>query len=198
MLKIMHRVNTIEWLKNTDTKYWVEIDLRAWKVNEETNSIILNHEPFELGDSFEEYLEHYKHAFMILNVKEDGIEERILELLKKHNIEDYFFLDVEFPFIYRYTKEWNKKVSIRYSEAEVIEQAQAFKWKADYLWIDTNTTLPIDKEIIEKMKWFTTCLVSPDRWGRPEDIIPYKEKMKELGFELDMVMVWEEYSNLWD
>lgn len=198
MLKIMHRVNTIEWLKNTDTQYWVEIDLRAWKNTVEDKNIILNHEPFEWGVSFEEYLEHYKHAFMILNVKEDGIEEIILELLKKHNIEEYFFLDAEFPFIYRYTKEWNKKVAIRYSEAEVIEQALAFKSKADYLWIDTNTTLPIYKDIIEHMKWFTTCLVSPDRWGRPEDIVKYKKQMENLNFELDMVMVWEEAAHLWD
>lgn len=36
---------------------------------------------------------------MILNVKSERIEHKILELLRKYNIKDYFFLDFTFPMI---------------------------------------------------------------------------------------------------
>ena len=193
MLKIIHRVNTIKGLKDIDTKFGVEIDLRSEWVN-----IILNHDAFWTWDNFEKYLENYKHKLMILNIKESWIEDKCVELLEKFDIKDYFLLDCEFPYIYSATRKWNKNIAIRYSEDEPIEQALLYKDKLDYLFIDVNTKLPLDEDVIKQMEWFQTCLVSPDRWGRPDDILAYKEKMIKLGFELDMVMVWKEYVHLWD
>lgn len=193
MIKIIHRINTIEGLKTIDKKYWVEIDLRAYNDN-----IILNHEPFIGWDLFEDYLKNYNHKFMILNIKESWIEDKCIELLNKYNITDYFLLDCEFPYIYSSSRKWNKNIAIRYSEDEPIEQALLYKDKVDYIFIDTNTMLPIDTDIIDKMNWFKSCLVSPDRWWRSNDILDYKNKMSNLNFKLDMVMVWKEYVNLWE
>lgn len=193
MLKIIHRINTIKELKTIDSQYWIELDLRwYWK------DIILNHEALEIWDNFEEYLKYYKHKFLILNIKESGIEDRVVELMKKFKINNYFLLDCEFPYIYKVTREWNRNIAIRYSEDEPIEQAELYKDKVDYLFIDTNTKLPLNEENIKKIDWFKTCLVSPDRWGRPEDIVKYKKQMENIKFRLDMVMVWKEYLNLWD
>lgn len=193
MIKIIHRVNTISRLKTISVDCWIEIDIRAnWK------DLILNHEPFENWDSLEEYLKVYNHKLIILNIKEAWIEDKVIELVKKYNIKDYFLLDVEFPYIYRSTREWNRNIAIRYSEDEVIEQALLYKDNVDYIFIDTNTKLPIDKDFIEKTKWFKSCLVSPDRWGRQEDIVTYKKMMEDLWYKLDYVMVAEQYANLWD
>ena len=63
MLKIIHRVNTIEGLEKIDPKYGVEVDLRAYD-----GRLILNHEAFEDGQDFEKYLEKYQHSFLILNI----------------------------------------------------------------------------------------------------------------------------------
>ena len=97
---IKHRLNQIEQIKKCSKQFGAEIDIRSY-----LNKLILHHDPFEKGEDFDEWLKFYDHKFLILNVKEDGIENRILELLENHKIENYFFLDVEFPFIYRYTKE---------------------------------------------------------------------------------------------
>lgn len=193
MIKVIHRVNTIKELKSIDNNYWVEVDLRSYG-----KDIILNHEPFESWDSFEEYLKYYNHKIIILNIKEAWIEEKVLDLVKKYWIKDYFLLDVEFPYIYRASRSWNKNIAIRYSEDEVLEQALLYKNKVDYLFVDTNTKLPLDDNIVKKIEWFKTCLVSPDRWGREFDIINYKNTLIDLNFRFDYVMVWKKYVNLWD
>ena len=92
---IAHRINKKEELKNLSRKYGVEIDLR----DNVDGTIYINHDPFILGENFEDYLKEYNHGTMILNIKSERIELKILELLKKYNIKNYFFLDSSFPMI---------------------------------------------------------------------------------------------------
>jgi len=193
MLKIIHRVNTIKFLRKIPHNFGVEIDLRAYG-----KDIILTHEPFHTGDVFEEYLKNYQHAFIILNIKEAGIEDKVLALLKKYKIKNYFLLDVEFPYIYRAARQGVRNIAIRYSEDEPIEMALKYKQYVDWIWIDTNTRLPLNKSIIKKLAGFKTCLVSPERWGRPQDIFNYQKKMKELNFVPDAVMTEISYVFQWE
>lgn len=188
----IHRVNTIEKLKTVDPKYGVELDLRV-----EGDRLILNHEPFEGGEDFEDYLKEFKHASIILNTKEAGAEERILELMKQYNVPHYFFLDVEFPYIYRAARAGVRDIAMRYSEDEAIETVLNYKDKVDWVWIDTNTKLPLDETVIKQLEGFKTCLVCPERWGRPEDIPAYIEQMKALNFKLDAVMTAQDYVDQW-
>ena len=85
MKYISHRVNTIDDLIKTPKEYGVEIDLRDSGMDN------LQHDPFKGGQDFEEYLEYFNHGTMILNIKSEGIELKVLELLKKYNIKHYFF-----------------------------------------------------------------------------------------------------------
>src|SRR5215470_14481721 len=94
MLYIQHRVNTIEQLQNTPINYGVELDLR-----DRGDRLILQHDPFQDGEDFEEYLRHYHHALMILNIKSERIEHRVLELIHAVGVSEYFFLDSSFPMI---------------------------------------------------------------------------------------------------
>ena len=52
MLKISHRVNTIESLKKIPSDMGVEIDIRS-----NGEDLILHHEPFEVGILFKDWLE---------------------------------------------------------------------------------------------------------------------------------------------
>lgn len=190
---ILHRVNSIAAVKKLDKKWGVEIDVRA-----EGGSLILNHEPLSGGELLEEYLEHCKNRFVIFNLKEAGIESRVIELAREYGVREYFLLDVEFPYLYRASRQENvRAIAVRYSEAESIETVLLQKNLVDWVWIDTNTKLPLDKKTVKQLTGFRTCLVSPDRWGRPDDIQPYRQQIIKLGLELDAVMVGEEYVELW-
>jgi len=83
---IAHRINTIEELKTIPKEYGVELDLRDFG-----DRLILQHDPFKDGEDFEEYLKYYNHGTMILNIKSESIEHKVLELIKKYKIEKYFF-----------------------------------------------------------------------------------------------------------
>jgi hypothetical protein len=72
MLYIQHRVNAIEQLRVTPTEYGVELDLR-----DRGDRLILQHDPFKDGEDFAEYLQHYRHSLMILNIKSERIEHRV-------------------------------------------------------------------------------------------------------------------------
>lgn len=202
---IIHRVNTIERLKTINPEYGVEIDVRGYG-----DKILLNHDPIgdpTKFDDLEKYLKVFAErglAFVIFNMKEAGYEQRVIDLAAKYGIgkEKYFFLDVEYPYIFNATRTKGiREIAVRYSEGEPIEAAEAQmkdgKTLLDWVWIDVNTKLPLDTDIIERLKPFKTCLVCPERWGRPDDIEVYAKKMKDLGFKLDAVMTAEKYAEKW-
>ena len=200
---IIHCINKIDDLKKIPQKYGVEIDIRGYG-----NKTLLNHDPIDdplKYDELETYLKNFKHAFIIFNVKEAGYEQKIINLAAKYKIpkNKYFLLDVEFPYLYRATRKENiREIAARYSEAEPIEMAEAQiinnQPLLDWVWIDTNTTLPLSENIINSLNYFKTCLVCPSRWGRPQDIAPYAKKIKNLNFKLDAVMTSQQYAEQWE
>jgi len=181
---IIHRINKIRELKTIDTNFGIEIDIRTYG-----SDLILNHEPFKKGDKLEDYLNEYKHGTLIFNMKESGIEDIVLSLIKNYNnVKDYFLLDVEFPYIFSASKNNLRNIAVRFSEIESINTIMKFKDLIDWVWIDTFTKLPLNQNSINILKGFKTCLVCPERWNRPEDIVQYKEKLKKINFQLSAVM----------
>ena len=190
---IIHRINKITELKMIPARYGCEIDIRA-----NGSKLVLNHEPYLKGDLLSDYLDAYNNGTLVLNIKESGIENDVLKMVRNYKINSYFLLDVEFPYLYNQTRKGERSIAIRFSEDEPIELVSNYLDKVDWVWIDTNTTLPLGKENISILSEFKTCLVCPERWNRPEDILIYKRKMKDLGFKLNAVMTNFKYSKLWD
>tara|TARA_Y100000589_G_scaffold256973_1_gene246178 strand:+ start:383 stop:967 length:585 start_codon:yes stop_codon:yes gene_type:complete len=178
MIIIEHRVNTKIKLSKISPKNGVEIDLRTNK-----NKIILSHDPFKNGISLEEWLKFFKHDFLVLNVKEDGLESEILDLLKKNKIERFFFLDQSFPSIIKSTKANEKRCAIRISEYESIETAVSLRGKVEWIWIDHFSKFPLNfkeyKYLIDL--GFKTCIVSPELQNGNLDIA--KELRNKLSKE---------------
>ena len=85
---IAHRRNTIEQLRATPNQYGIEVDIRS-----NGKDLIVHHDPFSLGEKFEDWILAYHHETRILNVKEEGLEIGLLEVMKSHAIENFFFLD---------------------------------------------------------------------------------------------------------
>ena len=78
MILIKHRINSIKELKKTNQKYGVEIDVRSKK-----NRLFLNHDPFKDGVDFDIFLKNFKHDFLVVNVKEEGLELKKYSLIQK-------------------------------------------------------------------------------------------------------------------
>tara|TARA_A100000164_G_C21923655_1_gene781936 strand:+ start:1750 stop:2340 length:591 start_codon:yes stop_codon:yes gene_type:complete len=192
MQLVIHRVNTVKELLKIPKQFGCEIDIRSFN-----GKLILNHDPYKSGDLLKDYLENYEHQLLILNIKEAGIEEDVIKMVKSKRIKNYFLLDVEFPYLYKYSRLGQKNIAVRFSEDEPIELAIKYKDKVNWVWIDTNTQLPLNEQIIEDLKGFKSCLVCPERWNRPEDILVYREKMSKLCFTPDAVMTSLKNVELW-
>lgn len=199
MLYCCHRVNTIEQLKNVPYEYGIEVDLR----DNHHGDIYLSHDPFTNGEGFENFLQHYKHSFIILNIKSERIEYNVGDLLKKYNISDYFFLDSSFPMIYKLSNEGERKLAIRFSEYEGLDTVLAMRGKIDWVWVDCFTKNPLTKEIYTKLKdcGFKVCFVSPELQNQPHKINEYRDYFVKQNIHLDMVCtkvynipIWNENS----
>jgi len=86
MRLIAHRRNTVSELINTPANYGVEVDIRSFG-----EQLIIHHDPCVTGESFEDWISVYKHGTLILNVKEEGLESRLISQMELHGIYDYFF-----------------------------------------------------------------------------------------------------------
>ena len=110
MILIKHRINKIEDLKKIPKTLGVEIDIRS-----KNNDLILHHDPFSKAIKLNKWLKCYKHKIIIANVKEEGIEKKIIKIFKKHKITNYFLLDVTTPKIVEITSKGFKKIALRVS-----------------------------------------------------------------------------------
>lgn len=180
-----HRINTIAELKEIPIDYGIELDLRD-NIN---GDIHIAHDPFILGDLFEEYLKHYHHSFIILNIKSERIEWNVLKLLKKYNINNYFFLDSSFPMIYQLSIKNEKNIALRFSEFEGLDTIIKMKDKVKWVWIDCFTKNPLTFEIYNQLKCmnYKLCFVSPELQNQSEKILEYKEYFQKNDIILDMI-----------
>ena len=181
-------------LNSTLNKYGIEVDIRSNK-----NDLIINHDPFLDGVKFSDWLKHYKHEFLIINVKEDGLEESILEILRKADITKFFFLDQSFPSLIRISSLGYKNCAMRISEYESVETALRLKDRINWLWVDTFTKLSLTFEEYIKLKSanFKLCLVSPElNNGNLIDLKNLKTFIQEKKINFDAVCT--KFPEEWD
>jgi hypothetical protein len=160
---IHHRRNTIELLQQTAPEHGVEVDIRS-----RGPDLIIHHDAFVDGVSFDEWLSHYRHQTLILNVKEEGLEQRLQELMARAGINDYFFLDQSFPFLIRTSSAGERRSAVRVSEYEGLTSALALAGRIDWAWIDCFTRFPLTKADAHLLSehGYKLCLVSPELQGR--------------------------------
>ena len=195
MHRILHRVNTKGALLKTPKELGVEVDIRS-----KGNQLIMHHDPFQDGEDFEDWLGVYEHGILILNVKEEGLEGRLIELMSKYNIDDYFFLDQSFPFLVKTSNDKEKRCAVRVSEFESVDTAISLANKVDWIWVDCFTHFPLTAHQVEKLRTefkFKLCFVSPELQGRAdiEHVKVFIQEIKFLGINGDAVCT--KYPELW-
>lgn len=160
MMKIIqHRVNTIAQLSEVSEVFGVEIDIRS-----DMNGLYLSHDPFQKGERLHDYLNGYNHSLLILNLKEDGLEQECEKLLRSYSIEEYLFLDQPIPSIIKRGTDGHRDSFCRISEFESIESVIAMSRFCDWVWLDNFTGTAFQQSAIRKIKdiGMKVCLVSPE------------------------------------
>lgn len=179
-LFIRHRINRVCELASVPLEFGVEIDLRS-RVDQ-AGKIHLSHDPWQLGDDFEDWLNLYcERGFagpLILNTKEDGLEARALEILSRSSLKNYFFLDTALPSLVQWAGvRRNSNFAVRISRYEDRRLAEVFAGKAEWLWVDCFGGIPMEPAQIADLKCsFRICLVSPELQGAStERICDFRE-----------------------
>lgn len=193
---ICHRINKLEDLNNINTEYGVEIDLRD-NVN---GKIYIEHDPFKEGEDFEEYIKNYHHNTIILNIKSERIEYKVIEILNKYNITNYFFLDSSFPMIKALTDIGIKNIALRYSEFEGMDTLEFMKGKVDWVWVDCFNSFPLNNSTYKKLKsmGYKLCFVSPELQNQAEKIDYYIRIIKSERIDFDLICTKVYNINLWE
>jgi hypothetical protein len=164
---IAHRRNTTSQLIETPKKYGIEVDIRSYG-----NELSINHDPFIQGEAFYQWLANYQHGTLILNVKEEGLEDRLITLMKQIGINDYFFLDQSFPFLIKYSTLGENRSAVRISEYESIETAYRLSGRVTWVWLDCFNHFPVSIHEVFRLKdlGFKLCMVSPELQGRTAEL----------------------------
>ena len=191
---IAHRINTINKLRNLDHKFGVEVDIRS-----NDKDLTIGHDPFSDYINFKDWLSFYNHGTLILNVKENGLEEELIKTVQYFNIEKFFLLDQSFPYILNTIKTGEKRCAVRLSEYESINTVLALKDKLSWVWIDFFTKFPIDCEIYKILKKynFKLCFVSPELQGHTHSTC-LKLKKYIKSFEMYFDAVCTKKVNFWE
>ena len=182
-------------MKKLPKEYGVELDLR----DDLNGRIYIQHNPFEPGEDFEEYLKNYHHGTMILNVKSERIELKILEMLPKYDVKSYIFLDSSFPMIWLLSNQGEKNIALRVSEVEGLDTPRNMAGKVEWIWVDCFSKIPIGKTEAEELKilGYKLCLGSPELEGRDEDIEIYKKTIEKIGIKFDAICTKEYNIERW-
>lgn len=211
MIIVNHRVNAVEDLLLTAKDFGCEIDVRN-----HGESLIVNHDPFDTdGPTLQDWLSHYDHRFLIVNVKEEGLEPVLFPILRDFGIEHYFVLDESFPYIMKYCRLGHRKFALRVSEIEkedtaiaVYEKLSPQEQSPNWIWADCFTGKPLSNQCYRNLveRGFKVCFVSPElhHLERPKAwkalIASFIQNLKDSNMKPDMVCtkepeLWRECSS---
>jgi hypothetical protein len=163
---IAHRRNTIAELRATPQDCGVEVDVRS-----QGSRLVIHHDPFQDGESFDDWIADYRHGTLILNVKEEGLENALQVRMAERGIDDYFFLDQSFPFLLKTVNRGERRCAVRVSEYESLDTALALSGQVEWVWVDSFSRFPLDRErwVALREAAFRMCVVSPELLGRPAE-----------------------------
>ena len=152
-----------------------ETDLRDFN-----GEIVISHDiPDASCITFQHMLELYKtytstNPPLALNVKADGLQEKVKVILEKMHITNYFFFDMALPDSLAYYKH-SLKAFVRYSE---FESLNALYDISEGVWLDGFEKDLVEEELVQKIlsDGKKVCIVSSElhkrnhleMWGKLE------------------------------
>ena len=171
--------------------FGTETDIRDFKGELVISHDIADEKCMSVKYMFEIYNKYDNTLSLALNIKADGLQIKLKELLEAYKITNYFVFDMSVPDGLQYLKQ-NIKSFTRESEYETVP---SFYDEAYGVWLDEFQGHWINKEVIkthiENNKQI--CIVSPDLHKREykKEWQHYKQIEKELG--INNLMICTDY-----
>ncbi|MER2042272.1 MAG: hypothetical protein ABS943_00315 [Pantoea agglomerans] len=157
------------FIRSFNLGFGTETDIRDYN-----GDVVISHDiPDENAISFEGFLDLYikeKKSGILplaLNVKSDGLQEKVKIILESKKINDYFFFDMSIPDTLGY-RDGKLKYFVRYSEYEKINELYK---DAHGIWLDGFKSDLADEDLIRgfiKDDKFV-CIVSSELHKRPNE-----------------------------
>jgi len=186
MLIVQHRVNDSKKLASIPSEFGVEVDLRS-----DAEGIYLAHDPFAAGERFEDFLKRYSHDLLVINVKEEGLEQNVERHLEGAGITNYFFLDQSMPFVVKRGLEGLTRQAARISEYESFETLKLISNFCEWAWVDFFHEPILDTALFTMIhqQGLKTCLVSPELHAahREDEARTLAQQLRVSGIKIDAV-----------
>jgi hypothetical protein len=191
---IVHRVNSIDQLRSTPSALGVEIDVRS-----NVDGLYISHDPFGSGPKLDDWIKEFSHHSIILNVKEDGLEQACVDVMRKSNVSNFFFLDQALPTVVARGRLGLRNMSCRFSEFEPREGVRALADFCDWVWVDFNGFKEIDIEVVLEFQdlGLKICAVSPELHSGNGlgSATNFAQQMQRLDAPLDAICT--KFPELW-
>ena len=178
MLIIKHRINSVKDLVSTPIHFGVEVD-----VKEKNGEIVCGHDPIDEESLFIDWVKNYKHKFVAVNIKQEGIEPLVISILENANIRDFFLFDLSFPMLMKLSESGEKRLALRVSDLEGFEHAEFFIGKVDWIWLDIFKNVNFLSKAESILEEFKVCGVSPELHTRRDEQNNHKILVDLLGFK---------------
>jgi hypothetical protein len=145
--------------------------------------LVISHDPpssdcqyLTVANFFDIYKLYSDDLQLALNIKSDGLQKKLMQLISDYNITNYFVFDMSIPDTIGFLKN-NAKIFTRQSEFEI---NPAFYSQAEGIWLDEFNGHWIDQDVIQKHieNSKKVCIVSPElhqrdfktEWANYKDI----------------------------
>lgn len=185
---IAHRVNVLN--AELAEQIFAEVDGIEFDLRSSGNQILVVHDPFQAGQPFDEFIHFLRPDKMyIVNIKTEGIEERVIQMMDALGLHSFFLLNCGMPSIVRLARTGERRMAIRFSEYESIESVEKVEDLVSWVWVDCFSYLPLNPIFynhIQRMG-LNICLVSPELQGKPEKIEEYRNWLERMNMDLDAV-----------
>lgn len=141
--------------------FGTETDVRDFNGELVISHDIADSEAMSFGRFLEIYLEYDKNLYLALNIKSDGLQLKLKELLQKYQVKNYFVFDMSVPDALGYLRSGAGNVFTRQSE---YEKDPSFYEKATGVWLDSFEGDWFSDETIERhlSNGKMVCVVSPE------------------------------------
>lgn len=171
--------------------FGVETDIRDYNGELVISHDIANKDAISLKYFFQQTEKYRNDSPLALNIKADGLQIKLKELIKEYNVSNYFVFDMSIPDGLIYINH-GFNVFTRQSE---LEKEPSFYDMAAGVWIDQFNSCWIDKTIIKKHLKMNKkiCIVSPELHGRDYILQWNKYKQFEYSFGIDQLMICTDY-----